>query len=92
MNCFSDPSGALIEGIVKPLEELEKSEKINIDQSVLLIDGLCEDSAHQPEFGFTIGSFLAKHITSLPSWLKVICTVRSEKKCLINNLPFKRIR
>ena len=45
----------------------------------------------RPDQGDTVGSFIAKHLESFPSWLKVVCTVRSSMTCVVKCLPFHQI-
>ena len=46
---------------------------------------------YRPDQGDTVGSFIAKHLESFPSWLKVVCTVRSSMTCVVKCLPFHQI-
>ena len=56
------------------------------------MDGLCEAEQHRPDYGDTLATFLAKHYHLFPSWLKIVCTLRSSMIEIINNLPFHQIR
>ena len=92
VNCVSDPSRAFSMGILQPLDKLRKMGKISSNECFLLIDALCEDELHRPDNGDTITMFVKRHLDSFPDWLKIICTVRTEKKEIASNLPFKQIR
>ena len=61
-------------------------------QCVVVIDGLCNSDGHRPDHGDTIGTFLARHLESIPPWLKIVCTVRSEAAALAaKGLPFHHV-
>ena len=92
-SCVADPDTALTQGILQPLIQLRKAGKISEDKCCLiLIDALCDSQFHRPDYGPTLITFLAKHLETFPSWLKLVCTVRTEKKDLTKVLPFKYIR
>ena len=45
--CVADPSGALVSGILEPLDSLKTSGKIPAQmQCVIVVDSLCEVSQH----------------------------------------------
>ena len=56
---------------------LHGQESIGSVNCVILIDSLCDSELHRPDQGDTIATFIAKHLELFPSWLKVVCTVRS---------------
>ena len=91
-SCIADPDTALTQAILQPLINLRKAGKISGDSCIILIDGLCDSELHRPDYGDTIITFIARHLHSFPSWLKLVCTVRAEKKYLVKDLPFKQIR
>ena len=92
-SCVADPDTALTQGILQPLIQLRKAGKISAEKCcIILIDALCDSLFHRPDYGPTLITFLAKHLESFPSWLKLVCTVRTEKKYLTKVLPFKYIR
>ncbi|KAK2153828.1 hypothetical protein LSH36_284g03001 [Paralvinella palmiformis] len=90
-NCIQNPSSAFITGILEPLCELKTSGRITADFCVIVIDSLNEAEFHKPDYGDTIASFLTKHISKFPAWLKVIVTVRSMLQDLTKFLPFHAI-
>lgn len=89
--CIANPNLAFTRGILEPLHSLETSGKIENSTCVILIDALCEAEYHRSDCGDTIMSFLAKHITNFPSWLKIIATIRSQFLELTKQLPFTKI-
>ena len=91
-SCIADPDTALIQAILQPLTTLKKAGKISADTCLILIDALCDSHSHRPDYGDTLITFIAKHLGSFPSWLKLICTVRTEKQNLTEVLPFKQLR
>ena len=91
-NCHSNPSQALLAGVLEPLRLLYEEGKVSSKLAVILIDGLCEAEQHRPDYGETLSSFLAKHHNNFPPWLKIVCTVRSNMAEIVNGLPFHQIR
>lgn len=89
--CIADPDLAFMRGIIEPLIILRKNGSIDHLNSIILIDGLCEAEYHRPDHGYTIASFLARHISEMPSWLKIVATVRTEFFELTKQLPYSRI-
>ncbi|XP_057656321.1 protein TANC2 isoform X2 [Diorhabda carinulata] len=89
--CIANPDVAFTRGILEPLACLRRLGKIDNQNFVILIDALCEAEYHRPDHGDTITTFLLKHISSFPSWLKVITTVRSQLEEVTKQLPFTRI-
>lgn len=89
--CIANPDLAFNRGILEPLAILKRNGKIDNNNCVILVDGLCEAEYHRPDHGDTITTFLAKHMPSFPSWLKVVATVRSQLQEITKQLPFTRI-
>lgn len=89
--CIADPDLAFNRGILEPLVGLRRLGKIENRNCVILVDALCEAEYHRPDTGDTIGSFLAKHATAFPSWLKVIATVRTQLLEIVKRVPYSRI-
>lgn len=58
---------------------------------VILIDAVCEAEYHRPDRGDTIASFLTRHAPNIPSWLKIVCTVRTQLLDCAKQLPYTRI-
>uniref|UniRef100_A0A8C6PTJ9 Tetratricopeptide repeat, ankyrin repeat and coiled-coil containing 2a n=1 Tax=Nothobranchius furzeri TaxID=105023 RepID=A0A8C6PTJ9_NOTFU len=92
-SCIQNPSSALQRGILEPLESLHKERKFYLDGAglIILIDGLNEAEFHRPDYGDTVISFLSRNIQRFPSWLKVICTVRTSHQDISGSLPFHHI-
>ena len=90
--CTADPNAALIQAILAPLSSLRKAGKIRADFCLILIDALCDSQFHRPDYGDTLITFIAKHLPSFPSWLKLVLTIRADKKDLTKVLPFPYIR
>lgn len=89
--CITNPDLAFNRGIIEPLATLKRSGKIDGRNCVILIDALCEAEYHRPDHGDTITCFLAKHTPSLPAWLKVVCTVRTQLQDITKQLPYTRV-
>ncbi|XP_061567038.1 protein TANC2 isoform X2 [Cololabis saira] len=92
-SCIQDPSTALQRGILDPLDALHRERKFHVEAAglIVLIDGLNEAEFHRPDYGHTLTSFLSRNILKFPSWLKVICTVRTGQQDITRSLPFHRI-
>ncbi|XP_026743736.1 protein TANC2 isoform X3 [Trichoplusia ni] len=89
--CIADPDLAFMRGIIEPLTILRRNGSIDSSNSIILVDGLCEAEYHRPDHGYTIASFLAKHIPEMPTWLKVVATVRTQFLELTKQLPYNRL-
>lgn len=89
--CISNPSTALVHGILEPLHKLKCLGKILSSTCIIVIDSLNEAEYHRPDYGDTITSFLAKHLENFPPWLKLIVTIRTSLQDMANHLPFHRI-
>ena len=89
--CLAFPHQALLEGILAPLKSLQGIEGFGSSDLYIVIDGLCESEAHRSDHGDSIVTFLARHLTAFPTWIKFIATVRSEKLNLVKGLPFHQI-
>ena len=55
---------------------------------MMVVDGVCEAEYHRPDYGDTIGSFLARHALQFPHWLKVIVTVATPLIDATQLLPY----
>ena len=92
-SCVADPGIALVNGILEPLRTLKCTGKLSPQVNcVIVVDGLCEAEIHRPDHGDTIGTFLSHYLLKFPSWLKIICTVRSSMQDVTRTLPFQTIR
>ena len=91
-NCATDPDTALVWAVLHPLAQLSREGKIEDGNRIILIDALCDTHIHRPDYGDTIITFLSKHLDSFPSWLKLVCTIRTEKLKLAISLPLDKIR
>ncbi|XP_045449671.1 protein TANC2 [Melitaea cinxia] len=89
--CIADPDLAFMRGIIEPLIILRKNGSIDSTNSIILVDGLCEAEYHRPDHGYTIASFLTRHVPEMPSWLKVIATIRTQFLELTKQLPYTRV-
>jgi len=90
-SCTASPSKALVTGILQPLNSLSSSGKIPATISIILVDALCEAEQHRPDFGDTLATFIAQNLPNFPSWLKVICTVRTAMLHVCADMIFHRI-
>ncbi|XP_046487873.1 protein TANC2 isoform X1 [Neodiprion pinetum] len=89
--CTVDPDLALTRGIIEPLVTLHKAGRLPDTNMVILIDAVCEAEYHRPDRGDTIATFLTRHASSFPSWLKIICTVRTQLQDCAKQFPYTRI-
>ncbi|XP_060801357.1 protein TANC2 isoform X1 [Amyelois transitella] len=89
--CIADPDLAFMRGIIEPLIILRKNGSIDSGNSIILVDGLCEAEYHRPDHGHTIASFLIRHVAEMPSWLKVVATIRTQFLELTKQLPYTRL-
>ncbi|XP_032688832.1 protein TANC2 isoform X2 [Odontomachus brunneus] len=89
--CTVDPDLALSRGIIEPLSTLKKANRLPLSNMVILIDAVCEAEYHRPDRGDTIASFLTRHAPNIPSWLKIVCTVRTQLLDCTKQLPYTRI-
>ena len=90
-SCNANPSQSLINGILEPLNTLSSTGKIPASMCIIVVDGLCEAEQHRPDYGDTLASFIAKHLVQFPSWLKIVCTVRSSMVDISRVMPFHKI-
>merc|ERR1740137_367204 len=90
-SCNASPSKSLIAGILEPLNTLSSTGKIPASMCIIVVDGLCEAEQHRPDYGDTLASFITKHIHQFPSWLKIVCTVRSSMVEATKLMPFHTI-
>lgn len=89
--CTQNPGDALVRGILDPLVSLKSQGKLAMENCLILIDGINEAEFHKSDYGDTIASFLAKHLTRFPLWLKMLATVRTSFAELTKLLPVYRI-
>lgn len=89
--CISNPHRAMQLGILQPLTMLRRCGKITAKHCLILVDGLCEAEYHRPDNGDTIASFLVKIQDEIPSWLKLIATVRTQMALAITPRTYARI-
>uniref|UniRef100_A0A8C2UCC2 Tetratricopeptide repeat, ankyrin repeat and coiled-coil containing 1 n=1 Tax=Coturnix japonica TaxID=93934 RepID=A0A8C2UCC2_COTJA len=90
-SCVQDPAAAFKRGVLEPLSNLRKEQKIPDEDFIILIDGLNEAEFHKPDYGDTISSFISKIICKFPPWLKLIVTVRTNFQEVVSSLPFVTI-
>uniref|UniRef100_A0A8C8RAI3 Tetratricopeptide repeat, ankyrin repeat and coiled-coil containing 1 n=1 Tax=Pelusios castaneus TaxID=367368 RepID=A0A8C8RAI3_9SAUR len=90
-SCVQDPVAAFKRGVLEPLANLRKEQRIPEEEYIILIDGLNEAEFHKPDYGDTLSSFIANIISKFPSWLKLIVTVRTNFQENMNSLPFFKI-
>ncbi|KAK8745172.1 hypothetical protein OTU49_000493 [Cherax quadricarinatus] len=89
--CVSDPSTALVKGILEPLHNLRRLGKVGADPLIIVVDGICEAEYHRPDHADTLASFLARHAVKLPSFIKLVVSVRTQLVDLTRLLPFHQI-
>ncbi|XP_023319029.1 protein TANC2 [Trichogramma pretiosum] len=76
--CTVDPDLALQRGVLEPLQLLRRAGRLPDCRLLVLVDAVCAAEYHAPDRGDTVASFLARHAAGLPSWLKLVVTVRSQ--------------
>ncbi|GFT99218.1 protein TANC2 [Nephila pilipes] len=86
-SCIADSNAAFLHGVLEPLSNLRSRNKIPNTTCLLIVDGLNEAEYHRPEYGDTIASFLIRHFDAIPSWLKVIVTIRTNFMEIVKKLP-----
>ncbi|XP_012528978.2 protein TANC2 isoform X3 [Monomorium pharaonis] len=89
--CTVNPDLAFSRGIIEPLSILKETNRLPSSNMVILIDAVCEAEYHRPDRGDTIASFLTRHAPNIPSWLKIVCTVRTQLLDCAKQLPYTRI-
>ncbi|XP_067995277.1 protein TANC1 isoform X1 [Melanerpes formicivorus] len=90
-SCVQDPAAAFRRGVLEPLVNLRKEQKIPEEDYIILIDGLNDAEFHKPDYGDTLSSFLTNIICKFPPWLKLIVTVRTNFQEIVTSLPFVTI-
>ncbi|XP_019335791.1 protein TANC1 isoform X1 [Alligator mississippiensis] len=90
-SCVQDPVAAFKRGVLEPLANLRKEQKIPEEEYIILIDGLNDAEFHKPDYGDTLSSFITNIIFKFPSWLKLIVTVRTNFQEIASLLPFFKI-
>ncbi|KAK8385524.1 hypothetical protein O3P69_016365 [Scylla paramamosain] len=89
--CISDPAAALVKGVLEPLHTLRRLGKVGAEPLLVVVDGLCEAEYHRPDHADTLASFLARYAVKLPSFIKLVVSVRTQLAELTRLLPFHRI-
>ncbi|NWS81408.1 TANC1 protein, partial [Toxostoma redivivum] len=87
-SCVQDPAAAFRRGVLEPLSNLRREQKIPEEDYIILVDGLNDAEFHKPDYGDTISSFITSIIYKFPPWLKLIVTVRTNFQEVVNSLPF----
>ncbi len=86
--CEKDPGGALLEGILHPLQNIPTPDG---GIRYILVDALDESIGMNGQR--TIPDILASHIQRFPSWLRLVATTRNEPKVMqsLSGLRAKQI-
>ncbi|NXN39817.1 TANC1 protein, partial [Rhinoptilus africanus] len=87
-SCVQDPAAAFKRGVLEPLSNLRKEQKIPEEDYIILVDGLNDAEFHKPDYGDTLSVFLTNIICKFPPWLKLIVTVRTNFQEVVSSLPF----
>ncbi|NXD26149.1 TANC1 protein, partial [Spelaeornis formosus] len=87
-SCVQDPAAAFKRGVLEPLANLRREQKIPEEDYIILVDGLNDAEFHKPDYGDTISSFITSIIFKFPPWLKLIVTVRTNFQEVVSSLPF----
>lgn len=53
---------------------------------IIAIDALDESLLHKPDHGYSIFSFIKQHIEKLPSFIKIIVTIRASEEERVNTM------
>lgn len=85
-NCLLRPEEALL-ALLAAVGETSASPYL-----VLAIDGVCQAEMHRTDAGQSVAAMLSNLAPKLPKWVKIIVTVHTECKALLDALPFHRIR
>jgi len=85
-NCIINPSNAWMKGIVEPLTKLYEEHKLPMTPLIIAIDALDESLLHKPDHGYSIFSFIQQHIEKLPSFIKIIVTMRAREEERVNTM------
>jgi len=88
--CTVNPSLAFHKGIIEPLVQLKREQKLPKSFLIIAIDSLDESLLHKPDFGYSIFSFIEEQIGILPDFIKIIATARTREFGRISQLPFER--
>jgi len=86
-NCIKDSHAAFIDGICFPLQQLTGDGLIPRSPLLILIDSLDSAELHRPDFGPTIPIFLSKLVSQLPPQFKLVLTVRTQMRHLVDVMP-----
>ena len=70
---------------------LKNNSKIMSDSCLILVDSLNEAEFHKPDYGDTIASFLVRHASKFPSWLKLVVVCQTVLQDIVRPLPFHHI-
>ncbi|KAM6348909.1 LOW QUALITY PROTEIN: protein TANC1 [Alca torda] len=87
-SCVQDPAAAFKRGVLEPLSNLRKEQKLPEEDYIILIDGLNDAEFHKPDYGDTLSVFLTNIICKFPPWLKLVVTVRTNFQEVVSSLPF----
>ncbi|XP_063257178.1 protein TANC1 isoform X5 [Prinia subflava] len=90
-SCVQDPAAAFKRGVLEPLSNLRREQKIPEEDYIILVDGLNDAEFHKPDYGDTISSFITSIIYKFPPWLKLIVTIRTNFQEVVSSLPFVSI-
>lgn len=90
-SCQTNPHEALVKGILEPLSSLRQTGRIPNTSCLVVVDAINEAELHRPDYGDTITSFLVRHISKFPTWLKLVITVRTAFQEVTRQLPFHQI-
>ncbi|CAG5100388.1 Oidioi.mRNA.OKI2018_I69.XSR.g16978.t1.cds [Oikopleura dioica] len=86
-NCIKDSHSAFVDGICYPLVQLTRDGLIPRSPLLILIDSLDSAELHRPDFGPTIPIFLSKLVGQLPPQFKLVLTVRTQMRHLVDVMP-----
>lgn len=89
--CVLNASRAFVDGILQPLTELYKSGLVGgRGLYVIVVDALNEASFHEPDYGDTIATFLARHLRLFPPCLRLVATTRTGS-AEVGRLPLREL-
>jgi len=89
--CVLNASRAFVDGILQPLTELYSSGLIGgRSLYVIVVDALNEAAFHEPDYGDTIATFLARHLQLFPPCLRLVATTRTGS-AEVGRLPLREL-
>ena len=74
-----DPKVSLEKAVLEPLRELYRGDRLELEQGIILVDGIDQDIEDNNNNNNSIADFLSMNILRFPVWLKVVVTHSSSR-------------